>query len=142
MKFEIPIAPTAQQRARHARRNGISMEYKSRSQKAHEADLHKFLVALAPSAPLSGYLRLDMRAFLPIPDSWPASKKKRALEGRIRPASRPDLDNYDKQLWDAMTRAGWWKDDALVVEGWHGKYYSDRPRWEVEVMQLGVGDDA
>lgn len=133
MTFILPITPTAQQRVRHARVNGLSMAYKSSTQKAHERELDIFLRRLAPKEPLSGYLRVDMRVFLPIPDSWSRLKKKRAAEGLLRPASRPDLDNYDKQLWDAMTRTGWWKDDAIVVEGFHAKYYSDTPRWEVSV---------
>lgn len=34
---------------------------------------------------------------------------------KVRP--RGDLDNYEKGLWDAMTKVGaWWKDDDQIVE--------------------------
>jgi Holliday junction resolvase RusA-like endonuclease len=132
MTFVIPIPPTAQQRARYSRWS----TYKTSTQTEREAELEFYLRQLAPKERLSGYLRVDMRAFVPIPDSWSKSRKKLAAEGRIRPGSRPDLDNYDKQLWDAMTRSGWWKDDSIVVEGFHAKYYSDTPRWEVTVEML------
>lgn len=52
----------------------------------------------------------------------PASvtKKKRPF-----PAVPPDLDKLDRGLFDALTEAGVWKDDALVVKSHTRKLYAD-----------------
>lgn len=112
------------------------MTYKDKGQKANERDLDFCLSQAAPTEPYLTDLRVDFSAFLPIPESWPRAKKKRAAEGLIRPSKKPDLDNFEKQLYDSMTRTGWMKDDCQVVEGFHAKYYSTEPRWEVTVTQL------
>jgi Holliday junction resolvase RusA-like endonuclease len=49
--------------------------------------------------------------------------------------TKPDLDNLLKQIKDCLTQMQFWTDDKLVV-GYLpgvGKYYSDRPRWEIEI---------
>lgn len=132
----IPIIPTAQQRARHANVNGLHMAYKSKTQKVNEHDLDVWLRRHAPVTPHLADLRVDFSAFLPIPDSWSRVKKKQAANGLLRPSKKPDLDNYEKQLWDSMVRTGWMKDDSQVVEGFHAKYYSESPRWEITVTPL------
>ena len=136
IELTIPIIPTAQQRARHANVNGLHMAYKSKTQKVNEHDLDIWLRRHAPASPCLGYLCVDFRVFLPIPDSWSRVNKKRASDGLLRPAKKPDLDNFEKQLWDSMVRTGWMKDDSQVVEGFHAKYYSDSPRWEICFREL------
>ena len=44
MTFILPCVPTAQQRARHALRNGQPMAYKSAGQKANERTLDALLM--------------------------------------------------------------------------------------------------
>lgn len=44
MTFILPCVPTAQQRARHAMRNGQPKAYKSASQKANERTLDALLM--------------------------------------------------------------------------------------------------
>ena len=40
---------------------------------------------------------------------------------------QPDGDNADKATWDALTRAGWWKDDKQIVVCTGEKLYCDPP---------------
>lgn len=63
--------------------------------------------------------------------------KTRSLWGKVKP-TKPDTENYLKLLKDCMTDAGFWKDDAQVVDEHVKKYYAEKATiavyWE-EVME-------
>ena len=84
-----------------------------------------------------GPVFLGVRAYLPIPSSKPKKWKASALAGEIRPTIKPDLDNLLKHLKDCLTTMRFWEDDRQVVEylPGTGKYYSDSPRWEIEIRR-------
>lgn len=132
MTFELPIVPTAQQRARHTR---TGRAYKSAAQEDNERTLEAVLLAHKPEKPFCGPVRLAFTAFMPIPAS--ASKKRRAAmrAGEIGHTVKPDVDNLSKQLLDAMTRLRFWSDDRQVVELVARKRYDECPRWVVEVSE-------
>lgn len=44
---------------------------------------------------------------------------------RIWPITPPDLDKYERGLWDAITKTGLWKDDSIVVRSHPEKVYAD-----------------
>lgn len=64
----------------------------------------------APGEPMTGQIALTAIV------TWPGSAKPR------KKPTRPDLDNVAKLLLDAMTKAGYWHDDAQVVELSLAKY--------------------
>jgi Holliday junction resolvase RusA-like endonuclease len=43
---------------------------------------------------------------------------------RYRHVTRPDVDNLDKMLYDALTLAGVWSNDWLVCAGEHEKWHA------------------
>ena len=135
IQITIPIAPTGQMRARATVRGRHAMVYKAGEQQSREAALAAYLAPFRPVERLSGPLLLGVRAYLPIPKSKPKKFREAALRGLIAPTIKPDLDNIIKNIKDVMTNLGFWLDDKLIV-GYlpgTGKYYSDRPRWEIEV---------
>lgn len=137
MRFEIPIVPTAQKRARHGVRNGHACAYKCKEQERDERTIEAFLAMHAPGTPMSGPILLGVRCYLPVPKSKPNRWKEDAIMGIVRPTTKPDMDNMLKQIKDCMTRMRFWEDDKQIVEylPGTGKWYSDRPRWVVEVME-------
>ena len=54
------------------------------------------------------------------------------MVGLIRPISRPDSTNYVKGVEDSISGV-LWKDDSQIVNLICGKFYSDKPRIEVEI---------
>lgn len=84
----------------------------------------------AIDAPIS----VRMTFYYRIPDAWPKWKKKAALEGKIRPIVKPDIDNVVKGCFDALNGIAW-KDDNRVVEESSSKWYSDHPRIEIEIEE-------
>ena len=84
---------------------------------------------------LQNALRMDITAFFDIPKS--ASKKKylQMIEGKIRPTKKPDRDNIEKIIGDALNGIAY-KDDSQIVEGETKKLYSDNPRVEIKINEV------
>lgn len=128
MTFDLPIIPTAQQRARHTR---TGRAYKSNVQSANERTLEAALIPYMPKTPLEGAIRLVFTAYMPIPASATKKRREAMLGGKIGHTHKPDVDNLSKQLLDAMTRLRFWIDDRQVVELVARKQYDNNPRWSV-----------
>jgi len=131
----IPVEPTGQMRAKACIRGKHASVYKAKAQVGRENALMAHIAQHMPDAQFSGPLLLGVRAYLSIPASKPKKWQEQARQGFIRPTVKPDLDNLTKQIKDCLTQMGVWADDKLVV-GYlpgMGKFYSDRPRWEIEV---------
>ena len=137
LSFTLPCVPSAQQRARHATRNGLSVAYKSASQKANERTLDALLARYAPLSPMAGAVSLEFRAVFPTPKSVSKSRRAAMLRGQQYHTHKPDLDNLAKQLKDAMTRLQYWYDDRQVVRLICQKAYGEVGRWEVCVREMG-----
>ncbi|MDY0274779.1 MAG: RusA family crossover junction endodeoxyribonuclease [Desulfomicrobium sp.] len=134
IKFTIPLEPVGQMRARHTARGGFSRTYKAPKQRMEEHKLLVFALQHRPREPLEGPLRLSVRAYMPIPKSYPRLKKSMARNQEIRPAKKPDVSNIAKHLEDCFNGI-FWRDDAQVVELLVSKHYSDDPRWEIEIRE-------
>lgn len=77
-----------------------------------------------PEAPLETPVRVMIDFDMPRPQRL---MRRKDPEGPVHCCSTPDADNLAKAVMDAMTRDGWWRDDAQVVElavrkRYHGKY--------------------
>jgi Holliday junction resolvase RusA-like endonuclease len=142
ISFTVPISPTGQKRARSraVTSNGktFAMTYKDGRQRREEDKLVSLLLEHRPEVLISGQIFLGVKAYLSIPASKPKRFKADALVGTIRPTTKPDLDNLIKQIKDVCTGI-FWGDDRQVV-GYlpgTGKYYGDRPRWEITIAWDG-----
>lgn len=54
--------------------------------------------------------------------------------GLIRPTTRPDIDNYIKQVFDALNGIVW-EDDGQIVTVTARKFFSNVPRIEILISQ-------
>jgi Holliday junction resolvase RusA-like endonuclease len=73
---------------------------------------------------------MDVTFVREIPKSWSKKKTAAALAGELRPASKPDLDNLEKAVTDALNQVVYY-DDSLIVEKTSRKVYGARPRAEI-----------
>ena len=93
---------------------------------------------------LKGPVTCSIRVYLKIPKSWSRRKAAAAQMGMLRPWSRPDFDNFTKIICDAGNKI-LWHDDGQIVHCTIDKWYSDKPRIEIEtrewVYEEGKGDD-
>lgn len=78
---------------------------------------------------------ITIDAFFNIPKSTSMKKHAAMIGGEIRPTKKPDLDNIMKICCDALNGLVF-DDDSQIVYGVVQKYYSDRPRVEIYIMEV------
>ena len=86
---------------------------------------------------IEGPIKVNLRFYYPIPQKFSKKDKAAAIEGTKRPIVKPDIDNCVKGCFDALNKIAW-KDDNQVVEQSSSKWYSDRPRIEIEIEELSA----
>ena len=132
-EFAIPIVPTPKLRQRTCVRGKHAATYTSDRQAANADTIIALLARHAPKNPASGPLRLDILCCMPIPKGMTKRDREGVSRFSVFPSKKPDLDNLDKQIMDAMTRLRFWEDDSQVCLVLSGKMYSEFPCWMVRV---------
>lgn len=69
---------------------------------------------------------------MPVPESWPQWKYDAALHGEIAHTVKPDRDNIEKNVCDALNGIVW-IDDSYITEGKTEKRYGHTPSVDVYV---------
>lgn len=133
VKFIVWGEPQGKQRVRVANGHGYTpqktVEYEAEVVRSIRRDCPGF-VRWEKGIPL----RVRIRAYYAIPKS--ASRKDEAAmrSGALRPTKKPDADNIEKVICDALN-AVLWHDDAQIVDSRCIKAYGE-PRVEVEVSPI------
>ena len=89
-----------------------------------------------PPEPWTGPVRLDVEVFFERPQYM---HHKKFPDGHIPHTAKPDRDNIDKAVMDALTASGLFKDDAQVCAGEITKWYVDRecqPGVRIKAQQI------
>jgi Holliday junction resolvase RusA-like endonuclease len=146
MRIVIDVVglPKGQPRARACRRGSHAGVYDPGT-----ADDWKALIAAAvrphvPAVPLEGALAVDVTWIIPRPK---AHFRTGAKAGVLRPGApmlvtaKPDRDNLDKAVLDALTQCRMWTDDAQVVAGRLLKRYGEPPGCRIVIETEPNGDD-
>lgn len=128
MNFFIACIPptVTQQEHKVTVRNGKPIFYEPAELKQARQFLLDSVARYKPEEPFAGPIRLLTKWI------WPKD-----IEGEwIWKTTKPDTDNLIKMLKDCMTRAGFWRDDALVVSEVTEKFYGRHPGIFVEVVPI------
>ncbi len=133
--FTVPAVPVAQPRPRATMAGKHARVYGAASK--HPVNAFKATVRMAwqeahDGTPFEGPISVDALFVFPRPKSFP--KKG----GRMWKATKPDRDNLDKSLLDALSGVAW-ADDAQVCSGLVQKAYAahdEAPHVEVTVREM------
>lgn len=87
---------------------------------AWKADVVRAGESMRPAEPLSGPVRVDIDFFLPRPKRL---MRRRDPDGPVPAIGKPDRDNLDKAVLDALKNDGWLRDDGQVWSGEPRKWY-------------------
>jgi Holliday junction resolvase RusA-like endonuclease len=127
IKINIPGLPVGKGRPRASTIGGKARLYTPKKTADYEKVVqilaHVVMGGLAPSsAPMSA----EIWVMAPIPKSFNKTKTRMALEGDIRPVTKPDLDNVAKIILDSLNGICY-EDDRQVTDMVIRRRYSADP---------------
>lgn len=134
--FEIPGKPFGKQNPISRNFGKFSSTYLPEKTVNYGVSVAQYFTRAYPEfTPLITPLRILIRAYYLVPQSWSQKKKDKGLTNKIRPTTKPDWDNIGKIIGDALNKIAFC-DDKQIVEGIVVKIYSDRPRVEVCISEI------
>lgn len=91
--------------------------------------------AMMGLAPFTGPVEVEITFVVAVPRSWDVRRRAEALDGKILPTVRPDLDNTAKNVMDALCGLVF-KDDALICRKLVEKVYGAEAEVRVRIAGL------
>jgi Holliday junction resolvase RusA-like endonuclease len=129
--FTVPGEPRGKARARSTRGGH---HYTPQSTKDYEALVASIAAPfMRGREPHEGPVEVNIDAYFGVPKSFKGKKLDDANNARIRCVKKPDYDNINKIICDAMNGIVY-KDDSQVADGSTTKRYYITPHVEVEVI--------
>lgn len=133
------MAPTGKARARVSRFGGhftpkktVDAEAKIRTVFEDYMDVYEIKM-IEKDIPIE----VNIYAYYEIPKAYSKSKRELALSRKIYPTKKPDKDNVEKLIYDALNKVVFW-DDSQIVSGSFLKVFADIPKIVVEVKEVVV----
>ena len=137
----IPGQPMGKQRARTRSVNtkagkSFVMSYTPKKTLNYETYIKELFVIKYPNFELmESAININIIAYLTIPMSKSKKQKELMRDGSILPTTRPDGDNIQKVVFDALQGIVF-KNDSQIVQGSFRKIYSDQPRVDVVIGEV------
>mgnify|MGYP003648065598 CR=1 FL=1 len=136
VSFTIPGQPVAKGRARISIRGGHAIAYTPEKTRMYENQVGAYASqAMLGRPPMPRAVAVTIDAYMMIPQSWSKKKRQDAVECKIWPTSRPDLDNIIKAVLDGILRVAI-VDDNQVVHLIARQLYSEIPKLFIEIEEL------
>jgi Holliday junction resolvase RusA-like endonuclease len=133
----VPGVPVGKGRPRFTTAGGFARAYTpAKTQRYEDLIRCQAYDAMGGEAPLDVPVALCVTAYVAPPKSMPKKKLAAALEGTLKPGTRPDVDNYAKAALDGCN-AIIFRDDSLVTDLIVRKRYSSSPRLVITVEVEG-----
>ena len=131
--FTIPGNPVGKGRARST---ASGIHYTPDKTRNHEAFVKMIAKqAMFSNPPMKGACAVEIRVNVTIPKSTSNKKRDLMLRGFIRPTKRPDNDNIEKAINDAMNGIVF-DDDVQIVDNHTTKWYSEFSETTVFVREV------
>lgn len=132
--FTIPGDAVGKGRPRFARRGKGVVAFTPAKTESYEGKVGYFgNIAMCGTKPIEGAVAVSIWLDVTVPPSWSKKKRSEALEGRILPTTKPDLDNCAKLILDALNSIVW-IDDKQVTVLHISKRYSEKPQTTIKVI--------
>lgn len=123
--------PRGKERPRAVRRGGSIVVYTPQETKDYEKQIAWEYVAQGGKYS-DKPIKCHINAYLSMPNSASAKRRKMMLEGKILPTKKPDIDNIAKIVLDGLNGVAY-KDDTQITFLCVTKLFSDLPRLEIEI---------
>jgi len=143
--MSVNITPVPKGRPRFSRKVGSYKTKKTRAYTPKKTKEYEISVALQAKQRMGGRtafeapIDVEIVFHMPIPKSFPKWRREGALNGRIAPSVKPDIDNLSKAVLDAINGIVY-MDDSLIVSLKVKKIYGDRHGFDVGVRHSQNGE--
>lgn len=132
----LPIEPRGQARARHmVTKRGVGITYKSGKERLAENKLAALMVEAAKGKRIDGPIRLQVVAYIPIPNSFSKAKKSAVGRGELWPEKKPDLDNIVKHVLD-VSQGLLFDDDKSICQIVASKAYGAKTGYSITFEKI------
>lgn len=140
IEFVVPGEPVGKGRPRAFRAgSGVRMFTPEKTARYENLVALAAQEAMAGRAPMQGAVAVGMVLVTAPPASWSMKKRNQALDGQIRPTTKPDCDNVLKAIADACNGIVW-RDDKQITDVAIRKRYGIRPMAQVTVQPAEVSE--
>ena len=138
IRFTIPGIPFGKQRPKFSSVGNYVKTYTPDKTVEYENMVRLFYQQAAKGFMFPDDAMLDVRiiAYYEIPKSVSKKKRQQMIERKLRPVKKPDWDNIGKVICDSLNKIAY-HDDSAVVDAQVRKFYSEKPRVEVIIRQIG-----
>lgn len=136
--IEVPTDPVAQPRPRATVVAGRPRIYNPNTTKDYKQQILNLFVQVPGRIPEGVPVRVIIEYFFSRPKSL---QRKKDSDGTVLHTKKPDLDNLNKAVLDAISAAGFWHDDRQVVDLRSRKFYTakgDSPMVRITVEEISV----
>lgn len=137
MEFEVIGAPVGKRRPKFSTVHGYAQAIKPKEDVIYE-NLVKLSFQQAKPSDYNLFdkaVKMTILAYFAIPKSFSKKKQNEAIEGRISPLTKPDLDNIAKVVCDALNKVAY-HDDNQVIELNVTKFYSKQPKLVIHLKEV------
>lgn len=130
IRFSVPGDPIGQGRPRFTRKNRIP--YDPPKSKQYKAKVQREFQKVYRGKPFKGDIGVAITAWFGVPKSYTVKRKLACLQGVERPHKKPDADNIEKGLLDALNGLAY-LDDKQIIELQISKRYAQTGQGRVDV---------
>lgn len=137
--FEFLESPVGKQRAMPCLNKGKIKMVTRKKTRSYEESLRFFVYKLMVKNKWKKFeahvpLEVDMVAYFDIPKSTSKSNRQKMLSGKCLPTKKPDTDNIQKIVFDALNKIVY-HDDAQICKVSFIKVYDTEPRVKMSIKQ-------
>ena len=136
MKFEVVGSPVGKKRPKFSTIHGYAQAVKAKGDVIYE-NLVKVSFQQAKTVDYDLFnkpIKMKITAFFAVLKSFSKKKIEQALQGKIFPVTKPDVDNIAKIICDALNDVAY-KDDTQIVELTIVKKYAMEPKVEITLEE-------
>ena len=135
IEFTIMGDPVGQGRPRFARQGKFVHTYDPPKSREYKAKVAQSFQQAYMGKPLTKPVKITIRAVFGVPKSYSKARTKSCLEGLEWPTKKPDADNIEKGVYDALNGLAY-EDDKQIVQASVYKVYGAEAKVVVSIEEI------
>lgn len=135
VQFTILGEPRGKGRPRFAKRGNFVKTYTPEETLNYEAYVKMCYIQAAKGIKLEGAISANLACYYSVPKSASKKKREEMLSGAYPCQKKPDVDNIEKSIFDALNTIAF-DDDKQITRLFIEKVYGEVPRIEVVLYEM------